>query len=238
MIPDLELLPDYPWEDIFPPIEIPRLPDFAIPQIPDIKWFPGLFDTTTVTVDKDSYKVPTFTTGLTDRWLDDGNQQMQSVDFGDAPEALIYNTHMTVKASSWEDTYTISRVSRASESGDHLQAQQMAIERGVLPASRQVTVSGSILEGSSESDVLHGLGDWDVIDAKGNNDLVRGGNGRDIISGGLGEDELHGDFGRNTYTSQVDGSTDLIVVKSDQHLENCWYDTAGNSPNGEKADII
>ena len=145
---------------------------------------------------------------------------------------------MTVDSSSWEGTYDISRVARASINGDYLMAKQMDIDPSVLPASQAVTISGSILEGSSQSDTLRSLGGWDVIDAKGGNDLVRGGNGRDIICGGVGEDELHGDFGRNTYTSQVDGFTDLIVVKSDQHLENWWYGTDGNSPNGEKADII
>jgi Ca2+-binding RTX toxin-like protein len=94
------------------------------------------------------------------------------------------------------------------------------------------------MEGSAASDSLHGLGGWDVLDAKGGDDLVHGGNGRDVIAGGTGADELHGDFGWNTYTSQVDGSTDLIAIKSDQHLTNWWYGTDGNSPNGEKADII
>ena len=238
LLPDFPVIPDFPWEDLLPP-------DVVIPDInwedflpPDLPFIPGLFDTTTVSVANNVYKVPTFTTSLTDNYLQDGNQLIQSVDFGDAPNALVGNTSMTADASSWEDTYAISRVARASVNGDRLQAKQMEIDESVLPASQQVTVSGSILEGSSESDILHGLGGWDVIDAKGGDDLIRAGNGRDIISGGMGSDELHGDFGRNTYTSQVDGSTDLIVVKSDQHLDNWWYGKDGNNPNGEKADII
>ena len=238
LLPDFPVIPDFPWEDLLPP-------DVVIPDInwedllpPDLPFIPGLFDTTTVSVANNVYKVPTFTTSLTDNYLQDGNQLIQSVDFGDAPNALVGNTSMTVDASSWEDTYAISRVARASVNGDRLQAKQMEIDESVLPASQQVTVSGSILEGSSESDILHGLGGWDVIDAKGGDDLIRAGNGRDIISGGMGSDELHGDFGWNTYTSQVDGSTDLIVVKSDQHLDNWWYGKDGNNPNGEKADII
>lgn len=238
LLPDFPVIPDFPWEDLLPP-------DVVIPDInwedllpPDLPFIPGLFDTTTVSVANNVYKVPTFTTSLTDNYLQDGNQLIQSVDFGDAPNALVGNTSMTVDASSWEDTYAISRVARASVNGDRLQAKQMEIDESVLPASQQVTVSGSILEGSSQSDILHGLGGWDVIDAKGGDDLIRAGNGRDIISGGMGSDELHGDFGWNTYTSQVDGSTDLIVVKSDQHLDNWWYGKDGNNPNGEKADII
>ena len=238
LLPDFPVIPDFPWEDLLPPdIVIPDIDweDFLPPDFPVI---PGLFDTTTVSVENNSYKVPTFTTALTDNYLQDGNQLIQSVDFGGASNALVGNTNMTVDASSWEDTYVISRVARASVNGDLLQAKQMDIDESVLPASQAVTISGSILEGSSESDVLRGLGGWDVIDGKGGDDLIRGGNGRDIISGGMDSDELHGDFGWNTYTSQVDGSTDLIVVKSDQHLENWWYGKDGNNPNGEKADII
>ena len=237
-LPDFPVLPDFPWEDLIPPNQI--IPDIDWGNIlpPDFPLIPGLFDTTTVSVNNNEYKVPTFTTALSDQWLNDGNQLIQSVDFGDSPNAVVGNTEMTVDSSSWEGTYDISRVARASINGDYLMAKQMDIDPSVLPASQAVTISGSILEGSSQSDTLRGLGGWDVIDAKGGNDLVRGGNGRDIICGGVGEDELHGDFGRNTYTSQVDGFTDLIVVKSDQHLENWWYGTDGNSPNGEKADII
>ena len=40
------------------------------------------------------------------------------------------------------------------------------------------------------------------------------------------------------YLSEKDGYVDLIAIKSDQFLNNWWYGTSGNSPNGEKADII
>jgi len=191
----------------------------------------------TVTVDNTIYAVPGETTSLTDVFLEDGNQEVQSIDLNSADQQGPAQ-QMTVTADSWQDTFEVSRVARTSANGDYIQAKQMDIDPSELPASQEVTVSGSILEGSAQSDILHGLGGWDVIDAKEGNDLVRGGNGRDIIAGGAGEDELHGDFGWNTYTDQVDGSTDLIVVKSDQHLSNWWYGTDGNNPNGEKADII
>ena len=45
--------------------------------------------------------------------------------------------------------------------------------------------------------------------------MIYGGNGWDIFTGGAGSDELHGDFGLNTYKDQLDGSTDLIAIKSD-----------------------
>ena len=41
-----------------------------------------------------------------------------------------------------------------------------------------------------------------------------------------------------TYTDQRDGAADLIAIKSDQFLENYWYGSAGNSPAGQKADVI
>ena len=40
------------------------------------------------------------------------------------------------------------------------------------------------------------------------------------------------------FRSEKDGSSDLLVVKSDQWLENWMYGKAGNNPNGEKCDII
>lgn len=97
---------------------------------------------------------------------------------------------------------------------------------------------GSIVTGSEQDEVLRGLAGWDIINAGAGDDFVRAGNGRDLITGGTGSDELHGDFGWNTYTDQRDGFVDLIAIKSDQFLYNFWYDQAGNSPNGEKSDII
>jgi len=78
----------------------------------------------------------------------------------------------------------------------------------------------------------------DFLSGGKGNDLIRAGIGRDIISGDAGSDELHGDFGWNTYRSEKDGVSDLIAIKSDQFLVNWLYGQAGNSPNGEKSDII
>ena len=98
--------------------------------------------------------------------------------------------------------------------------------------------AGSLISGGSQDEILRGLAGWDIIDGGDGDDLVHGGNGRDIITGGYGSDELHGDFGWNTYKDQRDGYTDLIAIKSDQHLMNWWYGTSGNNANGEKADFI
>ena len=108
----------------------------------------------------------------------------------------------------------------------------------VLPASQEVEITSSLLTGGDGANSIFGLSGWDVIDAGAGNDSVRGGNGRDVITGGTGSDELWGDFGWNTYLENNDGEQDLLVIKSDQFLENYWYEKSGNNPNGEKADII
>ena len=171
--------------------------------------------------------------------MQDGNQQLQSVDFvGDANQ-LVQAEQMTVDASTWQDTCTVNRVVRASAAGGELlQSKQLIFDSAVLPASQATDIASSIVEGSDQGETLRGLTSWDILDVKGGDDLVHGGNGRDIIMGGSGEDELHGDFGWNTYTDQRDGFNELISIKSDEFLNNWWYGTDGNSPNGEKADII
>jgi len=137
----------------------------------------------------------------------------------------------SITASTWSDSVFINaRISTANSRGV-FQGQQADKDHWSDPVGTSIT-------GSENGETLRGLGGWDIIDGKGGNDLIHGGNGRDIITGGSGSDEIHGDFGWNTYTDQRDGSTDLIAIKSDQFLSNWWYGSAGNSPNGEKADII
>ena len=97
---------------------------------------------------------------------------------------------------------------------------------------------GSSLYGGWGDDQLFGRMGSDFLSGGVGNDLISAGNGDDIISGGAGSDELHGDFGWNTYRSEKDGVSDLIAIKSDQFLVNWLYGKAGNSPNGEKLDII
>lgn len=110
--------------------------------------------------------------------------------------------------------------------------------------------SNDRLEGDSSqsaNDVLNGLGGDDTLIAyrgadtlDGGNgwDLIRAGNGRDLVSGGYGADEIYGGFGHNTFTGDKDGSVDSIYFKSDQFAYNYLFDSAGNNPNGEKADIF
>ena len=145
---------------------------------------------------------------------------------------------LDIATASWNQTISLNRLGQSSYTGDSLQARQLDFDSGVTPFRQAVQVKGSLLNGSYSTDSIRGLAGWDVLDGKHGNDLIHGGNGRDVISGGSGADELHGDFGWNTYTNQVDGSVDLIAIKSDQFLTNWWYGKAGNSPNGEKADII
>ena len=42
----------------------------------------------------------------------------------------------------------------------------------------------------------------------------------------------------NTFQDELDGYSDALFLKSDQWEENWIYGSAGNSPNGEKADKI
>jgi subtilisin-like proprotein convertase family protein len=103
-----------------------------------------------------------------------------------------------------------------------------------LTAARQ----GSSLYGGWGDDQLFGSMGSDFLSGGKGNDLIRAGIGRDIISGDAGSDELHGDFGWNTFKSEIDDSIDLLVIKSDEWLVNPLSGTAGNNPNGGKADIL
>ena len=69
-------------------------------------------------------------------------------------------------------------------------------------------------------------------------DEIRAGNGRDTLTGGLGVDTLFGGFGLNTFEDEDDGFSDELYLQSDELSYNWIYDKAGNSPNGQKADII
>lgn len=136
----------------------------------------------------------------------------------------------SVNASTWNETIRVNRAAKAAASGDTIFALQVDLKDDPRV--------GSVLQGSDNNDVLRGQAGWDLLDGGRGNDLVRGGNGRDIITGDLGNDELHGDFGWNTFTSQIDGFSDLIVIKSDEYLFNWFYGKAGNNSDGGKCDII
>jgi len=137
---------------------------------------------------------------------------------------------MDVVATTWADKVQINRVVKASDAGGRIEAKQIDFAAG--------EVAGSVISGGNGNDDIKGYAGWDFLDGGMGDDLIHGGNGRDIISGGAGRDELHGDFGWNTYRSEIDGVSDLIAIKSDHYLVNWLYGKAGNSPNGEKSDII
>ena len=137
---------------------------------------------------------------------------------------------LDVAASTWSGKVKLNSVAQAASTGSRLDAPQVDFTADAK--------QGSLLNGDDGDDQLWGKAGWDVFDGGKGNDLIRAGNGRDILTGGSGADELHGDFGWNTYKSEKDGFSDLIAIKSDQHLSNWLYGKAGNNPNGEKADII
>ena len=133
---------------------------------------------------------------------------------------------------TWSDTVHINFEFTGGNSDDVITAKQ--VSKSEYESSGFV---GSIINGSSGNDTIRGLAGFDRLSGGSGDDLIHGGNGRDFISSGTGSNELHGDFGWNTYWAR-NLSKDLIAIKSDQHLVNWWYGKAGNSPNGEKADII
>jgi Ca2+-binding RTX toxin-like protein len=156
--------------------------------------------------------------------------------FKDSPITTIQTRDITetkvldVVTNTWNDKVQVNRVVKASDTGGKIEAKQIDFSAG--------EVAGSVISGGNGNDDIKGFAGWDIIDGGAGDDLIHGGNGRDILTGGTGRDELHGDFGWNTYRSERDGVSDLVAIKSDQFLVNWLYGKAGNSPNGEKSDII
>ena len=94
------------------------------------------------------------------------------------------------------------------------------------------------MSGSDGDDVLTGYRGADEMWGSGGNDIIKAGNGADSIWGSDGADRLYGGFGRNTFKWEDDGSVDKLYIKSDQFAYNYIYDSAGNNPDGFKADVI
>ncbi len=95
-----------------------------------------------------------------------------------------------------------------------------------------------LLDGGDGDDDLTGYRGADFLNGGAGNDILRAGNGRDILTGGDGADVFYGGFGLNTFEDEADGQIDQLYFRSDQWAENWLYGSAGNSPNGEKADKI
>lgn len=193
----------------------------------------GATKTSPTTTAELSFSSQTNAKAITKSWLG-----RTSGEFSESRDLNNLGYTLNIMASTWSETIEVNQVTQAADKGDTLQGMQVDFDTSFLPSSQPFDKKTSVLNGSFETDIIRGLAGWDILDGQGGNDLIHGGNGRDIISGGTGADELHGDFGWNTYTSEADGSIDLIAIKSDQFLVNWWYGKAGNSPNGEKADII
>ena len=94
------------------------------------------------------------------------------------------------------------------------------------------------INGGNGNDIIMGFRGKDSLYGGAGDDVLRAGNGRDLIVGGSGKDTMYGGFGRNTFEGLKDGYSDTIYFKSDQWAYNYIYDKAGNSPSGEKCDII
>lgn len=138
---------------------------------------------------------------------------------------------LKINAPGWSETIQLIRVAQAATSGSRLQTRQ--------PEDGLQGKFGSLVVGGDGADVITGGFGWDIADGGAGNDLVKVGNGRDILCGGLGADELWGGFGWNTFRSEKDGSSDLLVIRSDQWLSNPRQNnTAGNNADGSKTDVI
>ncbi len=94
------------------------------------------------------------------------------------------------------------------------------------------------MSGGAGNDTLYGYRGADELLGGAGSDELRAGNGRDTLTGGSDRDTLYGGFGLNTFTGEADGNIDSLYLKSDHLASNYIYGKAGNSPNGEKADII
>ena len=141
------------------------------------------------------------------------------------------STLLDITTSSWTEKVKINRVAKASDKGDVIEGKQK--ETG------SSDIVGSVLTGGKGNDRIQAMAGWDMVDGGEGDDLVKTGNGRDILTGGTGRDELWGGFGWNTYKGDKDGFSDLIVIKSDQHLANPTLgNKSGNNSDGLKTDII
>jgi Calx-beta domain/RTX calcium-binding nonapeptide repeat (4 copies) len=138
---------------------------------------------------------------------------------------------LDITTSSWTEKVKINRVAKASDKGDTIEGKQKD--------SSSTDIVGSVLTGGKGKDSIQAKAGWDMVDGGDGDDLVKTGNGRDILTGGNGRDELWGGFGWNTYKGDKDGFSDLIVIKSDQHLANPTLgNKSGNNSDGLKTDII
>lgn len=144
------------------------------------------------------------------------------------------NSILYVGASTYNVTLNPQRVVTGGPADEFFEAPQIDFAKK-YPAGY---FGGSIIFGGDGNDIISGKAGWDLLSGGNGNDLIRGGNGRDIISGGFGKDELHGDFGLNTFLSEQDGYSDLLVIKSDEYVVNWLYGKAGNNSDGSKVDII
>jgi len=95
-----------------------------------------------------------------------------------------------------------------------------------------------MITGMNGDDFIYGYKGADYLEGGDGTDEIRGGNGKDTIVGGSGSDQCYGGFGLNLFEDELDGSTDTLFIKSDMWAINPHLGTAGNNPDGKKADIL
>ena len=152
--------------------------------------------------------------------------ESQSKDIAPSDGATI-----NVSAPGWSETIQLIRIAKADASGSRLATR--------LPEDGFSGKVGSLIVGDDGNDVITGGFGWDAADGGSGNDLVKTGNGRDMLCVGLSADELWGGFGWTIFRSEIDGSSDRLVIRSDHWLKNPRLgNTAGNNADDSKVDVI
>jgi hypothetical protein len=166
------------------------------------------------------------------------------------PFDLSYNTDHTVMSynegsEGWNDWFTntdIYAMQKLWGVEDDYKANSLVLTGGSgndeLRGMSGDFFQNEEINGGNGNDVISGFRGKDSLYGGAGDDLLRAGNGSDLIVGGSGKDTMYGGFGRNTFEGLEDGYSDRIYFKSDQWAYNYIYDKAGNSPSGEKCDVI
>ena len=166
------------------------------------------------------------------------------------PRDPSYNTDHTVMSynegsKGWNDWYTnidIYAMQKLWGVEDDYKANTLVLNGGSGDDELR-GMSGNFflneeINGGNGNDVITGFRGKDSLYGGAGDDILRAGNGKDLIVGGSGKDIMYGGFGRNTFNGLKDGYADTIYFKSDQWAYNYIYGKDGNSPSGEKCDII
>ncbi len=134
--------------------------------------------------------------------------------FGDLSGIRDYDGFVSVNSGDFTQWLTDSRAASAAFTGEigntytfySLATDNAGNEQSVASAPRTTTQlvspnpdpTGTIINGTPQSDELTGTVGDDIINGLGSDDTLEGGSGNDKLFGGAGSDELYGDAGNDT----------------------------------------